>query len=84
LLSGLFGSGKRESKTYFFNQLSVEQTIIKQELESVMAANVASNKISEKIKTPSQSIELKCFVCGKMAGCRTCSFSNICDRSSVP
>jgi hypothetical protein len=28
----------------------------------------------------SVDIELKCFVCGKTAGCRTCSYSTTCDR----
>ena len=28
----------------------------------------------------SECTELKCFVCGKMAGCRECSFSNTCNR----
>jgi hypothetical protein len=28
----------------------------------------------------SEFIELKCFVCGKMAGCRECSFSSTCNR----
>jgi hypothetical protein len=31
----------------------------------------------------SLDIELKCFVCGKTAGCRTCSYSTICDRRIV-
>lgn len=36
----------------------------------------ASNRSVNK----SEFIELKCFVCGKMAGCRECSFSNTCNR----
>ena len=36
----------------------------------------ASNRSVNK----SDFIELKCFVCGKMAGCRECSFSNTCNR----
>src|SRR5215469_12134304 len=31
----------------------------------------------------SLDIELNCFVCGKTAGCRTCSYSTTCDRRIV-
>jgi len=31
----------------------------------------------------SLDIELNCFVCGKTAGCRTCSYSATCDRRIV-
>jgi hypothetical protein len=42
---------------------------------------VASNRKVTGNVNKSEFIELKCFVCGKMAGCRECSFSNICNRT---
>jgi len=41
-----------------------------------------TTKVMGNLKT-SLDIELKCFVCGKTAGCRTCSYSNTCDRRIV-
>ena len=41
-----------------------------------------NTKVMGNLKT-SLDIELKCFVCGKTAGCRTCSYSNTCDRRIV-
>lgn len=37
----------------------------------------------EKIRNTHEIVELKCFVCGKMAGCQSCIFSQICDRRIV-
>jgi len=34
-------------------------------------------------KNSYESIELRCFVCGKGAGCPTCTFSSTCDRRIV-
>ena len=41
-----------------------------------------NTKVMGNLKT-SLDIELKCFVCGKTAGCRTCSYSTTCDRRIV-
>lgn len=38
-----------------------------------------NTKVMGNLNTP-LDIELKCFVCGKTAGCRTCSYSTTCDR----
>lgn len=35
------------------------------------------------LNTSLEYMELKCFVCGKTAGCRTCSYSTTCDRRIV-
>ena len=44
---------------------------------------ILEGKEIEKIRNTSEIIELKCFVCGKMAGCQSCTFSQICDRRIV-
>ena len=44
---------------------------------------VTANKDTGVSKHPYENIELKCFVCGKEAGCHECTFSPICDRRIV-
>jgi hypothetical protein len=44
---------------------------------------VPNGKNFRNFKNSYENIELKCFVCGKAAGCPTCTFSSICDRRIV-
>jgi hypothetical protein len=44
---------------------------------------VSQGKEFEKFRDPHDNTELKCFICGKMAGCNSCTFSQICDRKIV-
>lgn len=52
-------------------------------LPSSKPPTVSQGKEPEEIRNPGEIIELKCFVCGKMAGCHSCPFSQICDRRIV-
>jgi hypothetical protein len=45
--------------------------------------NPTNTKVMGNLNTSLEYIELKCFVCGKTAGCRTCSRSTTCDRRIV-
>jgi hypothetical protein len=42
-----------------------------------------NTKVMGNLNTSSEYIELKCFICGKAAGCRTCLYSTTCDRRIV-
>ncbi len=59
------------------------QIIDKTPLDSKPTIAASNSKVMANVNTPSECIELRCFVCGEMAGCRACSFSNICDRTIV-
>ncbi len=54
-----------------------------QTLEISKPTIVPHHKDSGGSKKAYENIELKCFVCGMMAGCHACTFSPICDRTIV-
>lgn len=37
----------------------------------------------ERLQEPEETVEMKCFVCGKNAGCATCSLEADCNRAMV-
>jgi hypothetical protein len=48
-----------------------------------LGSKPTNTKVMGNLNTSLEYIELKCFVCGKTAGCRTCSYSITCDRRIV-
>lgn len=48
----------------------------------IFTADVAGSSSRGWIQKPG-TIELKCFICGHLAGCQRCIFTNSCDREIV-